>query len=71
MGLAEEYKCDAVVREYTPNGEQYRSWRLVGCWPSGIDYGDMSYDDGGEKQLSVTITYDFAYRDDLNKEINL
>ena len=71
MGLAAEYKCQAQVREYTPNGEQFRSWRLVGCWPSGIDYGDMSYDDGGEKQLSVTITYDFAYRDDLDKEISL
>lgn len=71
MGLAAEYKCDAQVREYTPNGEQYRSWRLIGCWPSGIDYGDLNYDDGGEKQLSVTITYDYAYRDDLDKEVNL
>lgn len=69
MGLAAEYKCDAIVREYTPNGEQYREWKLVGCFPSGIDYGDLSYDDGGEKQLSVTITYDFAYRTDLEKEV--
>lgn len=67
MGLAAEYKCNAKVFEYTPNGEEYRSWTLIGCWPSGIDYGEMTYDDGGEKQLSVTICYDYAYRDDINK----
>lgn len=65
MGLAAEYKCKARVFEYTPNGEQARVWELVGCWPAGIDYGDLSYEDGGEKQLSVTIQYDFAYRIDL------
>lgn len=63
MGLAADYKLKATVREYTPNGDEYRSWKLEGCWPSGIDYGEMTYEDGGEKQLSVTLCYDFAYRD--------
>lgn len=62
MGLAADYKLKATVREYTPNGDEYRSWRLEGCWPSGIDYGEMTYEDGGEKQLSVTLCYDYAYR---------
>ena len=62
MGLAADYKTKAQVIEYTPNGEEYRKWELVGCWPSSIDYGDLTYEDGGEKQLTVTITYDYAYR---------
>lgn len=69
MGIAADYKIDAVVLEYTPNGEEYRKWKLVGCWPAGIDYGEMSYEDGGEKQLSVTINYDYAYRDDSDSTI--
>ena len=65
MGLAAEYKLNAIVYEYTPNGEQYRQWKLIGCWPSSIDWGELTYEDGGEKQLSVTITYDYGYRSDL------
>jgi len=68
MGLAADYKCEAIVHEYTPNGEEYRTWHLIGCWPSGIDYGEMTYEDGGEKQLSVTLCYDFAYRDTAEEE---
>lgn len=68
MGLASEYKSEAIVTEYTPNGDEYRSWHIIGCWPSGIDYGELTYDDGGEKQLSVTICYDFAYRDTAEEE---
>lgn len=64
MGLAAEYKHEAIVYEYTPNKEEYRKWKIVGCWPSGIDYGELTYEDGGEKQLSVTLCYDFAYRVD-------
>jgi hypothetical protein len=68
MGLAADYKCKAIVHEYTPNGEVYRTWIVEGCWPSGVDYGELTYDDGGEKQISVTITYDFAYRDEKEEE---
>lgn len=65
MGYAEDYKCEAKVVEYSPNGETGREWTLVGCWPAGIEYGDLSYEDGGEKQISVTIKYDYAYRNDI------
>lgn len=68
MGLAADYKCNAIVHEYTPNGEEFRTWHIVGCWPSGIDYGEMTYEDGGEKDLSVTLCYDFAYRDEAEEE---
>lgn len=65
MGLAAMYKLDAIVYEFTPNREYYRSWKCEGCFPASVDYGDMDYDDGGEKQLSVTLSVDRAYRDDL------
>lgn len=66
MGLAADYKSSAIVTEYTPNKEQLRRWKIIGAWPAGIDYGDLTYDDGGFKDLSVTICYDYAYRDDID-----
>ena len=65
MGLAAMYKLDAIVYEFTPNRDYYRAWKCEGCFPSGVDYGDMDYDDGGEKQVCVTLSVDRAYRDDL------
>ena len=65
MGLAAMYKLDAMVYEFTPNRDYYRAWKCEGCFPVGVDYGDMDYDDGGEKQISVTLSVDRAYRDDL------
>ena len=65
MGLAAMYKLDAIVYEFTPNRDYYRAWRCEGCFPTAVDYGDMDYDDGGEKQVSVTLSVDRAYRDDL------
>ena len=72
MGLAAMYKLDAMVYEFTPNRDYYRAWKCEGCFPSGVDYGDMDYDDGGEKQIQVTLSVDRAYRDDLqwNKVTN-
>ena len=70
MGLAAMYKLDAIVYEFTPNRDYYRAWKCEGCFPSGVDYGDMDYDDGGEKQVSVTLSVDRAYRDDLQWNSN-
>ena len=61
-GIAADYKVDAVVFEYTPNGEYFRKWKYIGCWPSAVEYGDLTHDDGGNKEISVTLNYDYAYR---------
>lgn len=64
-GYASDFKCDALVKEYSPNGDFLRAWRYVGVWPSAIEYGEMNYENGEEKTLAVTLTYDKAYREDL------
>lgn len=65
QGYAEDYKQNAKVYEYSPNGETVRTWHLEGCWPSSVDYGELTYEDQTEKQITITIVYDFAYRDDV------
>lgn len=66
VGYAEDYKCNATVKEYSPDGSIIREWTLIGCFPSSVEYGDLSYDDAGEKQISVTIMYDKGYRADID-----
>ena len=66
VGYAEDFKCEASVKEYSPSGDVIREWTLVGCWPSAVEYGELTYEDAGEKQLSVTIMYDKAYRKDID-----
>ena len=66
VGYAQDFKCRATVKEYSPSGDIIRSWTLIGCWPSSVDFGELTYDDAGEKQITATITYDKAYRTDID-----
>lgn len=61
-GYVATFKVDAIVTEFSPDGKKSREWKLVGCWPSAIDYGDLDMADGGEKSINVTFKYDYAYR---------
>lgn len=67
VGYAEDFKCGATVKEFSPSGDKVREWTLVGCFPSAVEYGDLTYEDAGEKQISVTIMYDKGYRSDIDE----
>lgn len=64
QGYAAEYKVTGTVVEYDPNGTQGRSWTLIGCWPSSVNFGGLDYESGGYKDITSTIVYDWAYRSD-------
>ena len=64
VGYAADYKINGTVTEYSPNGDKGRKWKLIGCWPSVVNYGDLDYETGGYKDITATIVYDWAYRDD-------
>lgn len=68
VGYASDYKINGLVIEYSPNGETFRKWKLIGCWPSTVNYGDLDYETGGYKSITATIVYDWAYRDDQEDE---
>jgi hypothetical protein len=67
VGYAEDFKCNAVVKEYSPSGDIVREWTLIGCFPSSVDYGDVTYEDAGEKTITATIMYDKGYRSDIDE----
>ena len=71
IGFASDYKKDAYVTQYAPDGSLHRVWILEGVWPSAVDYGQVSYDNPGAKTISITLQYDKATisREAYNNEI--
>lgn len=63
MGWVESYKKKIIVTQYGPDGTYERTWDYEGCWPSAISYGNMSGESADKKVISVTISYDNAYRE--------
>lgn len=62
IGLAEDFKRDALVTMYAPNGTLERSWKLEGVWPSSYNPGSLDNESSDKKLITVTLTYDYAYR---------
>jgi hypothetical protein len=42
-----------------PRGNVIETWELVGAWPQAVEWGDVAYDDDGEREITVTWRYDF------------
>lgn len=60
IGLAFNYKKEAKVVQYAPDGTMIRTWDLEGVWPSAVDYGTVGQENTGVKTISVTLQYDKA-----------
>jgi len=41
-------------------GYALEQWNLVNCWPTKMDFGDLSYSESGECEISVNLRYSFA-----------
>lgn len=63
IGFAANYKKEARVVEYAPDGSFARSWVLEGCWPQAVNYGTHDYSGSDAKAIEVTLSFDKAYRD--------
>lgn len=67
VGLASDYKLTGWLKEYTPDYQTVRTWRLDGCWISGISEDGYSHEDNKNRTIDVTLQYDKAipYKNDL------
>lgn len=63
MGWCVDYKKDITVTQYGPDGTYERTWTFEGCWPSSVNYGEMSGESSDKKNITLTIEYDQATRD--------
>lgn len=62
VGWAADYKKTGIVYEFSPDGSVSRSWKLTGCWPSSVSYGELSNDGSDKKTITITISFDKAFR---------
>ena len=63
VGLAFNYKRDARIIQYAPDGTMERTWKLQGVWPRSVNYGSLQYGTGGAiKTIEIGLEYDKAIR---------
>lgn len=63
VGQQADYKMDCYLQEYSPDyTELVRTWKVEGCWISGMSDQGYSVDSGGSaKSISVDIQFDRCY----------
>lgn len=58
---AGEYKKNTAIISYTPDGNYLNRYKLIGSWPSTINYGELTYSgNSAVKLVEVVLTYDWA-----------
>ena len=62
QGWAYNYKTNATVIEYAPDGSSISAWVLRGLFPTEVNYGSLDKESGGLKQIEITLSYDLAYK---------
>lgn len=60
VGLASALKKNADLVLYAPDVSSARFWKLFGCWPQNVEYGELAMDGSDFVKINVTIEYDRA-----------
>lgn len=62
IGWAKNYKRQAYLYQYAPDGTHMRPWKLIGCWPSSYESSEFNYEGADKKEITLTLSVDKAYR---------
>lgn len=57
-GSIEKYKVNVEIIPLSPNGDSGRPSIARGCFPTEINWGDLSYDNTGIRTVSITLAVD-------------
>ena len=63
VGWSTNYKREARITLYSPNGTRERTWVAQGVWPTAIELGDLDYSSSDLRKLTMTLSVDHAYLD--------
>jgi len=58
IGLAKEYKKEGTLILVDGCGAQTREWKLVGLWPSAVNFGAGTMETADKVTISMTLTVD-------------
>jgi hypothetical protein len=62
MGFKKEYTTSGTLAMLDPAGGIVQVWNLFYVWPFTVGWGDLSADDDGVAEVSVTFRYDYAVK---------
>jgi hypothetical protein len=60
IGRASVYKKSAHLLEFSPDGAFRKCWELKGCFPTSVSYGGYDQSGGSVREISVTLSIDYA-----------
>lgn len=60
VGWAKNYKREARITLYSPNGTRERTWIAEGVWPTSLDLGDFDYSSADLRKINMTLAVDNA-----------
>lgn len=60
--LPSQYKVDANLQMLTGLGTPTETWKLLGCWPQSINWGDLDYSSTDLQTIEVVMRFDRAVR---------
>lgn len=60
VGRASVYKKSAHLLEFSPDGDFRKAWEVYGCFPSDVSYGGYDQSGGSTRQITVTLSIDYA-----------
>lgn len=55
-----DYKFGTILQQLDGNEGVVETWKLEGCFFTGVNYNDLDYSDSGAATISLTIRYDHA-----------
>lgn len=60
-----DYRFDMAIHKLDGRGKRYQSYKLVQCYVSKFDAGDLAYTDNEIIEISMTIRYNKFYIEDV------
>lgn len=61
IGLAGNYKKNATIMLFSPEGSVERSWTLEGCFPTAVNFGSLTYDSDDVVRIDMQLRYDRCF----------
>ena len=61
MGINVDYKKNAILYQFAPDGSTVRSWDCRGLWPTSFPGNDFAYDRSQNIDLQVTLACDTMF----------
>ena len=59
-GYADFYKRNLQLKVLDPVGNVIELWDLIGAWPTEINFGELTYEDGTPVEISCNLRFDQA-----------